>query len=542
MAVTPSPSGSIIEIRPARTRLGRWWLDLPVRRKLLSVVAVIALLCAPAITLAVMFDTRLTEARATARATAAAADQLNALQTSLLDVVVPIQAYAVLTFSDAQYADQYRAAAAPIPGQLSLLVDELPPDLAQPGRELQAAVDALLGDLDAIVDFGASGTQPADLSPDPDVLELNPALVDVLVSSVTTTADAYDAAGRLENSLSDLLADNRAEVDRLQQHLETATIVGMVAALVAAAGGTYLVTSGLVRRIERLSENSDRFLARRPLLPGQPSRDELGELAAVMLFGGELLETRRAEAEAATRAKDDFLSRVSHELKTPLTAMIGFAQLLQESPGLSPRNREDAARIVSAGHQLHGLIQEMLDLKAIEAGKLALAIEPVRLREAVREAAALVRSQAEARSVTVDAHCPADAFVAADRRRLGEVLLNLLSNAVTSSREGGRVDLVATRTDGTVRVAVTDTGPGLSPAQQDLLLAPFERFEAGASAMDERGIGLSLARHVVEAMDGDIGVGSTAGEGSTVWFELPAAPTDGDGRPEPAGTGRRRGR
>ena len=248
-------------------------------------------------------------------------------------------------------------------------------------------------------------------------------------------------------------------------------------------------------------------------------------------FAGELLDSRRREALAATKAKDEFLSRVSHELKTPLTAMIGFAEMLEESEELSPQSRDDAKRIAAAGHHLHELIEELLDIKAIEAGKLAMAIEPLSVCTAFDESIALVATSAARRSIEIDVDCPPDAEVAADPRRLREVLLNLLSNAVKYNGEAGRIDVTATPDDGHVRIAVADTGPGISLGDQARLFQPFERLDAGATDVEGSGVGLALTKNVVEAMGGTIGVESAPGEGSTFWFDLPSPGRSPGGEP-----------
>jgi signal transduction histidine kinase len=278
-----------------------------------------------------------------------------------------------------------------------------------------------------------------------------------------------------------------------------------------------------VRRIAALSDNVDRLLRGEPLRPPPASADEIGQLTDVTLHVGELLAQRRELAESATRAKDQFLSRVSQDLETPLTTMIALAQRLGANPDLSLRSREDARHIVKAGQQLHGLIAEMLDIKAIEAGRLALTIEPVPVDVVAYEAISLIRPTADERALTIETDCPPDLTVAADRRRLREVLLNLLSNAVKYNRPDGRIELAASRHDTSVRISVRDTGPGISADDQSHLFEPFERLDAAGTDVKGSGIGLALTKRVVHAMHGTIGVESTVGRGSTFWFDLPAA-------------------
>jgi signal transduction histidine kinase len=302
-----------------------------------------------------------------------------------------------------------------------------------------------------------------------------------------------------------------------------ATVVSMVAALLVGTTGAYVVMTGLVRRIAALADNVDRLLRGEPLRRPPASADEIGQLTDVTLHVGELLAQRRELAESATRAKDQFLSRVSQELETPLTTMIAVARGLDEDPDVPARSRGDARHIARAGQQLHGPIAEMLDIKAIEAGRLALTIEAVPIDVVAHEAVSLVRPTANERAVAIETDCPSDLTVAADRRRLREVLLNLLSNAVKYNRPGGRVELAASRHDTSVRISVRDTGPGIAANDRSHLFEPFERLDAAGTGVEGSGLGLALTKRVVHAMHGTIGVESAVGRGSTFWFDLPAA-------------------
>jgi signal transduction histidine kinase len=259
------------------------------------------------------------------------------------------------------------------------------------------------------------------------------------------------------------------------------------------------------------------------MLPVRDSADEIGQLSDKMLFAGELLEERRNEAVSATRAKDEFLSRVSHELKVPVAAIIDLGRSLQANPALSPQSQDDAAVIVSAGLHLHELIDELLDIKAIEAGRLSVTIEPVAVERVAEDAITLVRSMPASQSITIVAEYADEPVVAADRRRLREVLLNLLSNAVKYNCPSGRVELVAAVSGERVRISVTDTGPGISAADQERLFQPFERLGAADTEVEGSGVGLALTKSVVEAMRGSIGVDSEPGRGSTFWVDLPTA-------------------
>jgi PAS domain S-box-containing protein len=232
----------------------------------------------------------------------------------------------------------------------------------------------------------------------------------------------------------------------------------------------------------------------------------------------------RDDAERANRAKSDFLSRMSHELRTPMNAILGFAQVL-ELEKLNPEQLDFVHEIHRAGDHLLELINELLDLSRIEVGKLATVIQPVSVRSLVNEAGQITRTLIGARQIALMNKCDARARVLADPTRLKQVMVNLLSNAAKYNRRGGRIviDCVA-HGAGTVRLSVTDTGPGIAPEQREHLFKPFERLGAEFSAVDGTGIGLALSRQLAELMGGTLGVDSTPGEGSTFWIDLPVAP------------------
>ncbi|MGH9194173.1 MAG: ATP-binding protein, partial [Acidimicrobiia bacterium] len=229
-------------------------------------------------------------------------------------------------------------------------------------------------------------------------------------------------------------------------------------------------------------------------------------------------------ADAANRAKSEFLSRMSHELRTPLNAIIGFGQLM-EMDAVTPEQRESVDQILRAGRHLLNLINEILDIARIEAGRLSLSIEPVALQEIVEECQDLIRPSAAQRRIVLDLQTGVDSqIVMADRQRLKQVLLNLLSNAVKFNSEGGRVTLSCTsRPQDRLRLGVTDTGPGISPESLPKLFTPFERLGAGQLGIEGTGLGLALFKTLTEAMQGVMGVESLVGRGSTFWIELPVA-------------------
>jgi PAS domain S-box-containing protein len=250
------------------------------------------------------------------------------------------------------------------------------------------------------------------------------------------------------------------------------------------------------------------------------------------------LESARSVAEKANLAKSDFLSNMSHELRTPLGAILGFAQLMESglpSPTVSQKRSID--QILKAGWYLLDLINEILDLALIESGKLSLSLEPMSLAEVMQECQAMIEPQAQKRGISVA--FPASEppyFVHADRTRVKQVLINLLSNAIKYNRAGGTVivDCVAS-TPGRIRIGVTDTGEGLTQDKLAQLFQPFNRLGQEANVEEGTGIGLVVAKRLIELMGGVIGAESTVGKGSVFWIEvsLTAEPQPAAGATEP---------
>lgn len=232
-------------------------------------------------------------------------------------------------------------------------------------------------------------------------------------------------------------------------------------------------------------------------------------------------EAARHRADAANAAKSDFLSRMSHELRTPLNAVLGFAQLLQLEVDVEDHRRY-ADDIFKAGRHLLDLINEVLDIAGIEAGRTNLNLVPVELNSVVHAAIALIRPSATDRDITIDVAELPSVVVRADRQRLTQVLLNLLSNAVKYNRVGGRIEIRAHEPD-THRfgIAIRDTGPGIDPARLGDIFAPFERLGAEFTDIEGTGIGLAVTKDLVEQMGGAIEVASRPGHGSTFTIALP---------------------
>ena len=238
------------------------------------------------------------------------------------------------------------------------------------------------------------------------------------------------------------------------------------------------------------------------------------------------LQSTKSAAEKANLAKSDFLSSMSHELRSPLNAILGFAQLMETASPLPNVSQKDSIdQILKAGWHLLTLINEILDLARIESGKLSLSPEPTALAEVLRECQAMIEPQAQKQEISMmfpPSGIPY--FVVADRTRLKQILINLLSNAIKYNQTGGTVIVECTATTAErIRVSVKDTGAGLPPEELAQLFQPFNRLGQEGGGQEGTGIGLVVAKQLIELMGGVIGVESTVGTGSVFWFELMAA-------------------
>jgi signal transduction histidine kinase/CheY-like chemotaxis protein len=265
-------------------------------------------------------------------------------------------------------------------------------------------------------------------------------------------------------------------------------------------------------------------------------RDDYDELIGYLLIGADnsvrkqvelQLTDARAVAESANQAKSEFLSNMSHELRSPLNAILGFAQLLaSDDTPQSDTQKESTSQILHAGWYLLDLINEILDLALIESGKLLLSLEPMSLDEVMLDCQTMIEPQAQKYQVKMDFRTPpSPGFVRADCTRVKQVLLNLLTNAIKYNRTGGTVVVDCTlRSPDRIRISVRDTGAGLAPDKLAQLFQPFNRLGQQAGGEEGTGIGLVMTKRLVELMGGVIGVESTVDVGSAFWVDLVRAP------------------
>ncbi len=283
--------------------------------------------------------------------------------------------------------------------------------------------------------------------------------------------------------------------------------------------------TGMPRRLERQIENTQRWYEANAFRVS-----DMPERQVAVLFT-DTTDRKNKEAhlkntvvlsESENQAKSDFLLRMSHELRSPLNVMLGFAQLIETgNPPPTATQLKSVKQILHAGWYLLGLINEILDLSAIESGEMVIALQDVSLNELLNECEAMITLQAQEKHV--DLHFPSfdqPCVVYADPVRTKQVLLNLLTNAIKYNRSPGRIEVSCAATPDGIRVSVEDTGRGLSDTQITQLFQPFNRLGKGASAEQGTGVGLVISKRLVELMNGRIGVRSEIGVGSCFWFEL----------------------
>src|SRR2546426_293076 len=349
-------------------------------------------------------------------------------------------------------------------------------------------------------------------------------------------AQAGPLADRLERLTNELV--NKAEADMVasidashgayvdSRWMVVGFAVGSIALALALGFAISWSLVGPVQHMDtRLNQISSGDFAGRVEIP---NRDELGALAANLNRMSEELGRLYQQLEAASRHKSEFLANMSHELRTPLNAIIGFSEVLLERMfgELNPKQEEYLQDIMTSGRHLLSLINDILDLSKIEAGKMELELTRFDLPAAIDNALTLVKGRAANHGITLtpDVDRRLGEFVA-DERKLKQVLVNLLSNAVKFTPEGGRVEVQAAPANGAVEVSVSETGLGIAAEDQELIFEEFRQVGSDyARKREGTGLGLALTKRLVELHGGRIWVKSEIGKGSTFSFTLPERP------------------
>ena len=498
--------------------LRQWWLDRSLRVKGLIVVAVplIALMGITTANLLLQQNESSERSVSTnARNLASAASQV---VTDVVNAETGIRGYAATR--SPPFLDRYNLTLTRIGADRRSLREAA---IVEGAVRQQQAVDATTGK----VLFQFAQLRSA-VSRGISVQNLHPGLwkqrntMDLLRRQAASLADAPTA----------LVAIAHNKITALQTKIELLDVAGLAVGLLAGLAGVALFTSGIARRVGLNAENARRLGEGQPLEPIIYAGDEIGRLAKSHLQAEKLLASRAEEltkardaAMTATRAKNSFLSSTSHELRTPLNSILGFTQLLQMSQ-LSAEDSDAVERILGAGRHLLTLINELIDIARIESGDLSLSVEPVLVCPLIEECSRLMAPIAAERAIRIIQNCPHPALAMhADRHRLSQVLINLISNAIKYNHRDGTIT-IACREEGTghASIAVSDTGPGISPENIERIFVAFERLGAAQTMVEGTGIGLPLARALTEAMHGRLTAASVPGQGSAFTVSLPRAP------------------
>jgi signal transduction histidine kinase len=345
-------------------------------------------------------------------------------------------------------------------------------------------------------------------------------------------AQAGPLADRLERLTNELVnkaeADMVASIDSAQEaYLSSRWIVigFAVGSIVLALVLGYAISWSLIAPVQRMEERFQRLAAGD--FAGRvdvPNRDELGALATNLNRMSDELGTLYQQQEAASQHKSEFLANMSHELRTPLNAIIGFSEVLIDRMfgELNEKQEEYLKDIYASGTHLLSLINDILDLSKIEAGRMELELSDFDLPTALDNALMLVRERAQRRSLAL--HKNVDAGVGqiqGDERKIRQVVLNLLSNAIKFTPEGGQVAVQAVPRDGCVEVSVSDTGVGIAPEDQEKVFEEFRQVGTADKKAEGTGLGLTLCRKFVELHGGKIWVKSELDVGSTFTFTIP---------------------
>ena len=343
---------------------------------------------------------------------------------------------------------------------------------------------------------------------------------------------AAPLADRLERLTNELV--NRAEADMVagidESHERFAAsrrlVIGFaLSSILLALALGYAISWSLIGPVQamdaRFGELASGDFAKRVDVP---NRDELGELATNLNRTSAELGRLYKQIETANQHKSEFLANMSHELRTPLNAIIGFSEVLSERMfgEINEKQAEYIGDILESGRHLLSLINDILDLSKIEAGRMELELNDFDLPGTIENTLILVRERAQRHGITlghiVDKRL---GTIRADERKVKQVLLNLLSNALKFTPEGGKIDVRAAVNDGVAEISVTDTGVGISPEDQEAVFEEFRQVGTASKKVEGTGLGLAISRKFIELHGGKIWVKSTVGTGSTFSFRLP---------------------
>lgn len=233
----------------------------------------------------------------------------------------------------------------------------------------------------------------------------------------------------------------------------------------------------------------------------------------------------RQRLEVSNRVKSDFVSLISHEIRTPLTVINGFSKILAEFSKLEERDKDFAKRIYYSGEHLLTIINDLLDMSALESGKISVDVRELEVTKLLKDCCAMVQSMADNSGIALEMKLDqSNVRALADQTRLKQVVLNLLSNAIKYNTDNGRVSVLLDSVNPKYcRISVQDTGMGIPENKRNDIFIPFERLERDKTLIRGTGLGLSISKRLVNIMGGEIGFASQPGAGSTFWIDIKKA-------------------
>ena len=312
-----------------------------------------------------------------------------------------------------------------------------------------------------------------------------------------------------------LVAKDQQEVADQRQRNITITLLAAISGIVGSLMAVWIFSRTIVKRVRLLRDSAAHLAKDEALDLPSSSRDELGQLSEELEHASQLLAKNisdalqaRHEAEEASASKSMFLSRTSHELRTPLNAILGFAQLLEQdlSPG---KQRDSVSLIIGAGQHLLKLINEVLEIARIESGEIFLELAPTAMNSLLEEATDYIAPIGKIRDIEIKSKVAPNLWAIANRQKLLQVVLNLLSNALKYGPASSTVQLTAYQRGNQIVIEVQDDGPGIPPALKDRLFTPFDRLGAEHTKVEGTGLGLALSKQIMLAMHGSIPVSYT---------------------------------
>lgn len=356
---------------------------------------------------------------------------------------------------------------------------------------------------------------------------------DHLIAQFKSQVDTLD---RLRKEIEALNAEEALLVERDQQEIFLqrqqsiiVTLIATVAGIIGSLLAVWIFSRTIVKRVRLLRDSAGHLAHAEALDLPSSSRDELGQLSDELDHASQLLAKNisdamqaRQEAEEASASKSMFLSRTSHELRTPLNAIFGFAQLLEQDlpPG---KQLNSVLMIKGAGQHLLKLINELLEIARIESGEVSLALAPTLINGLLEEAAHYIAPIGKIRDIEIKCEASPNLWAMANRQKLLQVILNLLSNALKYGPVSSVVQLNAYRRDATIVIEVQDSGPGIPGNLRERVFTPFDRLGAENTKVEGTGLGLALSKQIMLAMDGSIHL---ADDKSLFWVEIAACEPD----------------